>query len=509
MATINGTTGDDTLNGTDSNDTINAFGGTDTINGFSGDDTIDGGNGNDNINGGDGRDYIHGGAGNDVIHAGDTNNFLFPEYIWDEAGNDTVYGEGGQDWFYGSAGDDYYDGGTGGTQPFESDEALYINALAGVVVDMRLVTGQVFSSGSGDPANIGVDTLVNIEAIFGSNFDDVMTAGDTEMVFAGGLGNDVLTGGIGWDFLNGGDGDDTLTGNGGNDQLLGLDGNDTLNGGEGDDILQGGGGADIIIGGAGSDLADYGDAVGGVTVDLNITIQQTTFGDGKDTLTSIENIYGSSHADHFTGNGAANDLQGNAGNDVLSGGGGTDTLDGGDDADTLSGGGGNDSLTGGIGNDKLDGGAGDDHMTGGVGNDLYFVDTSGDTVTEAAGEGTDTVRSTIGFTLGNNFEVLQLIGNSDIDGTGNALANTRSTAVSSATSILAGPGPTSSFSTTEIRPPTRLRPTRSPTSIQPKATRSIFIRWTRTASMARARTKISHSSETQRSATRRASFATR
>ena len=54
--------------------------------------------------------------------------------------------------------------------------------------------------------------------------------------------------------------------------------------------------------------------------------------------------------------------------------------------------GGNDTLAGGDGNDTLDGGTGTDKMTGGLGDDSYAIDSSSDSVTEAAGGGTDTVR---------------------------------------------------------------------------------------------------------------------
>jgi Ca2+-binding RTX toxin-like protein len=63
-------------------------------------------------------------------------------------------------------------------------------------------------------------------------------------------------------------------------------------------------------------------------------------------------------------------------------------------------------------------------MTGGLGNDAFVVDDGGDTVIEAAGEGTDTVFATITYSLTANVENLTLNGSGDIDGTGNVLKNT-------------------------------------------------------------------------------------
>ena len=97
----------------------------------------------------------------------------------------------------------------------------------------------------------------------------------------------------------------------------------------------------------------------------------------------------------------------------------------------------NNRITGTSSNNDLDGGGGVDTLIGGAGNDTYWVDQPndfpgliGDTIIERAGEGIDTVKSSVGYALGANVENLVLVDNPDIpltdviSGFGNNLNNT-------------------------------------------------------------------------------------
>jgi Ca2+-binding RTX toxin-like protein len=282
-------------------------------------------------------------------------------------------------------------------------------------------------------------------------------------------------------------GDDVINGTTATDTLRGAAGNDVISGSAGNDLLDGGTGLDTLAGGAGNDsyvVDDAGDIVNenaGEGTDLvNASVSYTL-------QANIENmVLTGTVAIDGTGNALNNSIRGNAGVNVIDGGDGKDTLDGGIGADTMIGGAGNDVMAvdntgdvtvedagGGIdtvravmsytlgdnienlvllssavsgtgnadnntitgnnvnnilsgldGNDTLDGGKGKDTMYGGAGDDTYIVDSLGETIIENAGEGTDTVRSIVTFTLGAEVENLVLTGTATAHAFGNALGNT-------------------------------------------------------------------------------------
>ncbi|MEX2237779.1 MAG: hypothetical protein WEB00_09620, partial [Dehalococcoidia bacterium] len=230
-----------------------------------------------------GVDVIAGGGGNDTING--------------LGGDDVLCGGDGRDTISGGPGDDIVDGGAGPDTGAFPAAAVEINLAAGSAI-------------SGSDA----DVLFSIEHASGSNSADTL--------IGSGAGN-------------------KLEGLGGNDLLIGGGGNDNLLGGPGKDTLEGGNGADTLKGGTNADTVSYPGA-SALTIDLL---------DGSnnkgDTLSSIENVKGSSGNDSIRGNngpnrleglGGADQLIGRAGADKLLGGAGNDTLNGGPDADTCDGG---------------------------------------------------------------------------------------------------------------------------------------------------------------------------
>jgi Ca2+-binding RTX toxin-like protein len=164
--------------------------------------------------------------------------------------------------------------------------------------------------------------------------------------------------------------DDVAYGFNGNDTIYGLGGNDHLYGGYGNDVLKGGGGADLLSGGDGIDTASYIDSPSSVSIYLDLGLASGGDANG-DTLSSIENLIGSSYGDTLWGDDNSNVLDGRGGNDLLFGDDGNDTLNGGS---------GDDILIGNAGADTLDGGPGVDWAE-------YLTSPGGVTVSLLSGQG--------------------------------------------------------------------------------------------------------------------------
>ena len=279
--------------GTDSSEYIRLLqSGDDTITGSHGADKIFGSKGNDSVDGGDGVDVLtfrgFGGAVTVDLTARTaqtsfgTSTLRSIEDIEGSTYADTLKGDSRSNFFQGFGGNDAIDG-AGGT-----DTASYLDATSTVTVN--LVAGTA-TGGSGS------DTLVSIERVIGSRFNDSLTGSSRAEYFVGGLG---------------------------------------------DDSIDGGNGADTI---------EFVNIGAGVIVDL--TAGTTSGGAGIDTLISIESVIGSIFNDTIKGSNRANVLHGGNGNDLLSSLGGLDELFGEEGNDLLRGGAGNDMLTGGGGRDTF------------------------------------------------------------------------------------------------------------------------------------------------------------
>jgi len=220
---------DNILIGNDAANSLAGLGGNDTLKGGEGNDSLRGDDdfGGDILDGGNGVDIaqywnassgvvvdlnkigsqdtvsagmdtlisienINGGSFNDTLTGNDLSNSLFGG-----AGNDVLTGGDGADNLMGGKGNDFIDGGNG------IDMAHYWNATAGVYVNLSLTNAQ-------NTKGEGIDTLLNIESLNGSGFNDILIGNTAENRLLGGAGNDVLNGLLGNDVLTGGLGKDVF-----------------------------------------------------------------------------------------------------------------------------------------------------------------------------------------------------------------------------------------------------------------------------------------------------------
>jgi|GEM_PF-923640 len=381
MARYKGDNGNNTIAGSTAEDIIYSYGGNDRLFGGNGQDWIYGGVGNDKLNGGNGSDRLYGGPGNDIlIGGGDSTDTSSYDILYGGIGDDKLYvgrglnhlnhldggsgddilnggydddnliGGSGNDHLYGGDGIDYLDGGSGDDVLDGGDGVDYLTLSTGNdTVDGGAGKDEIyFSLDISSSVNVNLMTglvtgavnnsLANIENIVGTQFNDVLTGGNTNNKVFGWLGNDILNGNGGDDWLRGGLGDDTVDGGDGNDLLIGS-GQLLFDGPSYSDTS-----SDNLNGGDGIDTVDYSESA---SLKANLTKGLAFNGISVDKLSNIENIIGSFQNDVLTGDSGANTLCGRDGNDRVNGGDGDDILHGGSGTDTITGGEGSDKLTGG------------------------------------------------------------------------------------------------------------------------------------------------------------------
>ena len=206
--------------------------GLDYIFGGGGDDKLYGGAGGDVLNGGSGRDTVTywgastgvqvylshladntGDAKGDVFidievidgsaHADILEGDALANTFWGDNGDDLLSGLFGNDTLAGGAGNDKLVGGEGrdhlnGGDGF--DTVSYWDSTSAVQVYLngsRAYVGGAFG-----------DTIVDVEAVDGSRFGDILVGDAGANAFWGDAGDDTIAGGLGADVLSGSDGQD-------------------------------------------------------------------------------------------------------------------------------------------------------------------------------------------------------------------------------------------------------------------------------------------------------------
>ncbi|KQN73886.1 choice-of-anchor L domain-containing protein [Sphingomonas sp. Leaf62] len=361
-------TQDSLVDGGDGDDNLVGGGGSDTLSGGSGEDVLSGGDGNDSLTGGNGLDQLSGGQGADTIDGGtesdtvdysaantaqkigvriaisqdgsatssggeadgdklvsienvigtafadriDAKAMTEKVYLEGGEGNDTLFGGSGNDILMGGVGADKLNGGGG------VNATSYITSWAGVDVNLNRVL-QYYGEADGD-------SLIKIQAIQGSTF------------------NDTLVGNADANQFDAGDGDDTIDGGRNTDLVLA---------GGGDDLVFARGDGDTLDGGAGVDTLSYARATKAVSVNLlrsfdadgkpdpaagpDTIIMAAVFAGQDGGFSTFENLVGSRYDDTLVGDNGDNRIEGGTGNDWMAGAGGDDTLIGGIGADTMYG----------------------------------------------------------------------------------------------------------------------------------------------------------------------------
>jgi Ca2+-binding RTX toxin-like protein len=397
------------------------------------------------------NNVITGNALANVLNGGDGDDTLIGG-----AGADTMTGGAGRDHFVVDALDKVLDAAMEDT----ICSAVSYTLAAGCGALELIGTGKVNGTGNAQANTLSGNSAAN--KLSGGAGDDIYIAGagdtHTEQAKAG---NDKVISDISWTLGNNienlqltGAAHINGTGNALANILTGNDGDNTLNGGTGADTMAGGLGNDTYIVDSAGDVVTENDGEGIDTVQSKITITLAAHVDNL-LLTGAVNGTGNALDNSITGNTGTNTLDGGLGADHLLGGAGNDayiidaadtiTEDTGKGTDSVfagfdyvlganlenliltgaldidaTGNAANNALTGNAGANTLDGQGGADKMNGGLGDDIYFVDNTGDAITENLNSGTDTVKSSVTHTLKSNVENLELTGSAAVNGSGNA-----------------------------------------------------------------------------------------
>lgn len=361
----------------------------------------------------------------------------------DSAGNAWLEGNRGNNHLVGNSSNNQLDGRTGADtmEGGRGNDTYSVDNIGDRVIELANGgTDTVIASSSFTlEAGSSVERIQAIYRIFSDPMD--LTGNELAQRIEGNYGVNRLDGGGGGDILDGGNGDDTFivrdardviieTAAGGDDRVLaavsyslqagseierletlnhngteairlvgnafaqtiiGNAGANSLNGQGGNDVLDGGAGADKLFGGTGNDtyiVDNLGDKV------------YENAGEGTDLVqSSVSYSLVGQHIERLTLTGSAN-------------------LDG--TGNTYA-----NTITGNSGNNALDGGTGADKLYGGLGNDTFIIDNLGDKAYESINQGTDTVRSSVNYSLvGQYIENLVLTGSGSTTATGNGFANT-------------------------------------------------------------------------------------
>ncbi|RHW23277.1 calcium-binding protein [Nocardioides immobilis] len=478
IPTLTGTAGADTLTGTAGRDVIFGFGGNDFITGLGGDDLLCGGEGDDVIDDGDGNDAAYGEAGADLLIQGnqtdpryvgngadiidggsdadtvsygarqdgvvvtlwnatnddgleadralgtpsESDTVLRVEHVDGGAGNDQIEGTDGPNMLFGGGGSDTFVDGGGADTVWGGDGDDWVHQ--GVTPD----AGDRLYGDAGDDGVAYTLRTTALRVTIDARADDgAVGEGDavlTESVLTG-SGNDVVKGNAEDNWIVTGPGDDKVY------DGLGSDNVDTR---AGADVLYQGAVADpddLYYAGSGRDTISYAARTSDVTVLLHGRGSGAT--GETDLMSEVENAFGGTGNDVFTGGRAPTRLTGGPGQDTYNGTSGNDTfvedptdlaadifhglggtdlvtyaqrsvaldvsLDGvandgasgecdnvGTDVEYVVGGPAGDRLTGSGLADRLDGGPGNDILTGGNGADRFYGRDGMDTIRARDGE---------------------------------------------------------------------------------------------------------------------------